>query len=64
MEPQENKQIALQKAVSAHEQAIAALTDLMAGQSDERYSAMLARVEQNLKDLQATAARTDPAEKV
>src|SRR3712207_8247794 len=35
LEPQENKQLALQKAISAHEQAEAALADLMSGPSDE-----------------------------
>ncbi|HEX6745882.1 MAG TPA: hypothetical protein VF092_01105 [Longimicrobium sp.] len=64
MEPQENKQISLQKAVSAHEQAAAALMDLMAEQTDPVYAAMLERIEQNLRALQADAAVTDPAEKV
>lgn len=64
MEPQDNKKISLQKAISAHEQAAAALADLMAGAPEPRYEAMLARLEQNLAELQAEAANTDPGELV
>lgn len=64
MEPQDNKQLALQKAISAHEQAAAALSDLTAGGSDARYAAMRARLEQNLADLQAVASTTDPGDLV
>jgi hypothetical protein len=64
MEPQDNKRVALQKAISAHEQAGAALADLMAGGSDPRYAAMSARLEQNLADLQSVASTTDPGDLV
>lgn len=64
MEPQDNKKIALQKAISAHEQAEAALTDLMGGPSESRYEAMLARLKQNLAELHADAAETEPEELV
>jgi hypothetical protein len=55
MEPQDNTQIALQKAISSHEQAAAALTDLMHIVPEERYRGMLSRIEQNIAELQAAA---------
>lgn len=64
MEPQDNKQLALQKAISAHEQAAASLADLTTGQPAERYATMVARIQQNLADLKADAARTDPGDLV
>jgi hypothetical protein len=62
MEPQDNKALALQKAISAHEQAAAALADLMQG--GEAGKAMYARIEQNIAELKAHAAVTDPGEEV
>ena len=64
MEPQENKQLALQKAVSAHEQAEAALSDLVSVLSGERYAAMLSRIRQNVTELQAEAATSRPGDLV
>ncbi|HEX8242808.1 MAG TPA: hypothetical protein VF541_04920 [Longimicrobium sp.] len=64
MEAQENKQLALQKAISAHEQAAAALADLAGDAQEERYAALVSRIQQNLAELQADAARTDPADQV
>lgn len=64
MDPQDNKQLALRKAISAHEQAAAALTDLMTGPSEARLTEMLARLKQNLADLQVEAAGTDPEDPV
>jgi hypothetical protein len=64
MEPQDNKQLALQKAISSHEQAAAGLTDLMGGLSDDRYASMLARIEQNLTELHAEVARSRPSDRV
>ena len=58
MEPHDNKQLALQKAISSHEQAAAALADLMAGSPGGRVEAMVARINQNLADLHAEAAGT------
>ncbi|HEX8694393.1 MAG TPA: hypothetical protein VF746_18370 [Longimicrobium sp.] len=64
MEPQENKQLALQKAISSHEQAAAGLTDLMSGLSEDKYAAMLSRIKQNIADLQAEAASSQPEDHV
>ena len=55
MEPQDNTQIGLQKAISSHEQAAAALTDLMSIVPEDRYRGMLSRIEQNIAELQAAA---------
>jgi len=60
MEPQDNKKITLQKAVSAHEQAEAALVDL----ADEKYAGMLARVQANLAELRGESSTTSNAEPV
>lgn len=60
MEPQDNKKIALQKAVSAHEQAEAAIADL----GDPRYDALLERVRANLAALRGESQVTSNAEQV
>ena len=60
MENQKRNLIALQKAISSHEQAASALTDLMSIAPDELFRAMLARIEQNLADLQAAADASAP----
>jgi hypothetical protein len=64
MEPQDNKKIALGKAVNAHEQAEAALNDLMKEGIDPRYAAMVERIHQNIQELRAESATSDPAERV
>lgn len=64
MEPQDNKQLALRKAISAHNEAEAALSDLMNAGSDPRYGAMLERIRQNVSELQLDADLSDPAETV
>jgi hypothetical protein len=64
MEPQDNKKLALGKAVSAHEQAEAALNDLMREGSDPRFEAMAARIRQNLEELRAAAATSTPTDRV
>lgn len=64
MEPQDNKKLALGKAVNAHEQAEAALNDLMKDGVDPRYETMVARIHQNLEELRAAAATSTPAERV
>lgn len=61
MEPQDNKKIALQKAVSAHEQAAAALADLV---DDARYAGLIARVQANLAELRGESSTTGNAEQV
>lgn len=53
MEPQDNKQISLRKAISAHEQAEAAVGDLMAGFPHESYPEMLERLKMNREALLA-----------
>jgi hypothetical protein len=64
MEPQDNKKLALGKAVSAHEQAEAALNDLMKDAPDPRYTAMVERVRQNIEELRGEAAVSSPSERV
>jgi len=64
MEPQENKRVALQKAINVHEQAAAALADLMGGSEEGPYSPLLERVRQNLAELQADAAKASPGDRV
>ena len=63
MEPQDNKQLALQKAISAHEQAAAALADLMSPGA-EGAKVMYERIEQNLAELKAQSVATDPGDTV
>jgi hypothetical protein len=64
MEAQENKQLALQKAISSHEQAEAAIADLLKDGDDPTYSALLQRIQANIADLRAHAQGTTPEEKV
>ena len=64
MEPQDNKQLSLRKAISAHEEAEAALRDLVKDHTDARYSDMLERIRRNVSDLNAEAASGDPADLV
>jgi hypothetical protein len=65
MEAQDNKQLALQKAISSHEQAAAGLSDLMGVLlSEEKYKIMLSRLTQNIVELQAEAASSKPGDHV
>lgn len=64
MEPNDNRQLSLSKAISSHEQAAAALTDLMEGLSGETYRVMLERIEQNIADLHRVAASSKPGDVV
>lgn len=64
MEPQENKQLALRKAITAHEQAEAALTDLMADGADSPYAEMLQVIARNLAVLRGQSETTQPTDKV
>lgn len=64
MEPHDNKQLALLKAINAHEQAAAAVTDLMEGPAGETFRTMLDRIEQNIADLQRVAAGSKPGDLV
>jgi transcription elongation GreA/GreB family factor len=56
MEPQENEELGISKAINAHEQAAAALGDLIENNSDPAYSEMLRRLEQNIEALRAKGA--------
>lgn len=58
MEPHENRKIDLQKAVSAHEQAEAALADLINLSPEPRFERMLERLRANLEELRVDAATT------
>ena len=64
MEPQDNMQLGLQKAINAHESAASALNDLIGALSAERYEPMIARIDQNLKELRADAADSKPGDHV
>ena len=64
MEPQDNKKIALGKAVNAHELAEAALNDLARDGADPRYVPMLERIRRNIEELRVESATSDPAERV
>lgn len=64
MEPQDNKQLALQKAISSHEQAAAGLSDLMSVLAGEKYEAMLSRIKQNIAELHAEATSSKPGDLV
>ncbi|CAN5670920.1 hypothetical protein BH23GEM6_BH23GEM6_26240 [soil metagenome] len=52
MEPNDNKQLVLRKAINAHENAIAALNDLTGSAPDAQYTKMLDRAKLNLEELQ------------
>lgn len=64
MEPHENKQLALQKAINAHEQAGSALTDLMGEFPQERFVTMRERIDQNVKELRQQAGLSRPEDHV
>jgi hypothetical protein len=64
MEPQDNKQLALHKAISSHEQAAAGLADLMGSIPEEQYVTMLARITQNIEELETESARSVPGDLV
>jgi len=64
MEPQDNKKLALQKAISSHEQAEAAIADLLKDGDDPRYAALLERIRANIAELRVDAQTTTSAEQV
>ncbi|HEY7766898.1 hypothetical protein [Longimicrobium sp.] len=51
MKPQDNEQLGITKAISAHEQAVAALGDLVDNNPDPLYDELLARLQQNIAAL-------------
>lgn len=57
MEPQDNKLLALQKAISGHEQAEAGLADVASCFPPDLHATMLARIVENLADLHAEVSR-------
>ncbi len=59
MEPQDNKVLALQKAINSHEQAVAGLTDAKESLPNDLYATMMGRIEQNMQELHAEAATTE-----
>ncbi|HEU0053388.1 MAG TPA: hypothetical protein VFQ39_09435 [Longimicrobium sp.] len=56
MESQADKQIALQKAISNHEQAEASIVDLQKDGANPAYTVLLERVQANLETLRADHA--------
>jgi hypothetical protein len=64
MEPQDNKKLALQKAIASHEQAEAALADLLKDGDDPTYTALLERIRSNIAELRADAQGTSSGEQV
>ncbi len=51
MKPQDNEQLGITKAINAHEQAVAALGDLVDNNPDQLYDELLARLQQNIAAL-------------
>ncbi len=64
MEPHDNMQLGLQKALSAHEQAASSLNDLVGVMSGDRYEAMIARIDLNMKELREDVAASEPGDHV
>jgi hypothetical protein len=64
MEAQDNMQLGLQKALSAHELAAQALNDLIAVLSKDRYEAMISRIDQNIEELKADARKSKPGDHI
>jgi hypothetical protein len=64
MEPQDNKLVAVRKAISAHEEAMATLTDLLDEGDNPRYAGMIERIKQNLSELRLDSVASDPADTV
>ena len=60
MEANDNKQLALRKAIHAHAEAEAALADLGKDHMDAKYSEMLERIRLNVADLRAESESGDP----
>jgi hypothetical protein len=60
MEPQESQRVNLQKAINSHEEAKAALIDVIGHTPEPIYEQMLESVQRNLDALRAAAARTEP----
>jgi uncharacterized protein (DUF433 family) len=60
MEPQDNLKVNLQKAINTHEDAMAAVADVLDHSPDPVYSEMLETLKRNVEMLRAQAARTPP----
>lgn len=63
MDAQDNKKLALQKAISAHEQAAAALNDVSSILDDVRYRDMVARIDQNIAQLHSESETSEPEDR-
>jgi hypothetical protein len=64
MEPHDNMQLALQKAISSHEQAAAGLNDLITELSEDLFEKMLGRIEQNIAELREAMTKSRPGDHV
>ncbi|HEY0016591.1 MAG TPA: hypothetical protein VGC13_09745 [Longimicrobium sp.] len=64
MEPQDNKQLALRKAIAAHEQAEAAMADLMKDGANSPYQEILESLQRSIATLRQQAETSSPAERV
>jgi uncharacterized protein (DUF433 family) len=60
MEPQDNLKVNLQKAINTHEDAMAAVADVLDHSPDPVYAEMLETLKRNVEMLRAQAARTPP----
>jgi hypothetical protein len=64
MDTQDNKLVAVRKAISAHDEAVATLTDLLNEGENPRYAVMIERIKQNLAELHLDSAASHPADTV
>jgi hypothetical protein len=60
MEPQDNLKVNLQKAINTHEDAMAAVADVLDHSPDPVYAEMLETLKRNVERLRAQAAQTPP----
>lgn len=60
MEPGTNKQLAIRKAINAHEDAQGSLNDLKEQRPDAVHEEMLDRIAENLKALRAAVEMGEP----
>jgi len=60
MEPQDNLKVNLQKAINTHEDAMAAVADVLDHSPDPVYAEMLETLKRNVEMLRAQAAQTPP----
>jgi len=63
MKPQENKMLLLRRAISTHEEAEAAILDLLEADAGGRYEALMERVRQNLRELRLESESSRPEDR-